>query len=78
MGIENPESGLEDKGLWFNPERIFEMWEFKGLPDHPEITEAEAKDHVTKYITVGDNEYASDDDLRKFGFERRETPTETA
>ena len=72
MVIENPEAGLEEKGMWFNPERVFEMWEFKGLEDSPTVTAEQAGQHVRDFMTSGDNEYITDTDLQTMGFEKKE------
>ena len=74
MSHENPEADLEAKGMWYNPDRVFEIWEFKGSIDSPNVTPAEAQKHVRDYITVGDNEYITDDDLRAMGFEKKIGP----
>lgn len=71
MGTENPEAGLEDKGMWFNPDRVFEMWEFKGVESSPTVTAEQAEKHVREFM-AGDNEYISDSDLRTMGFEKKE------
>lgn len=72
MSNESPEAGLEEKGMWFSPDRVFAMWEFKGSPDNPNLTVEEAQQHIRDFITVGDNEYITDADLRTMGFEKKE------
>jgi hypothetical protein len=71
MTVERTESGLEAKGMWFNSDRIAEMWKFSGVPERTDLTEEQAKKHLSEFLKG--NEFATNNDLELMGFMKRET-----